>query len=95
MGYTTKTCPKCSKNNQVNASRDNNKKRPDKSDQKRHEKKPFAQVKEKPMAKSKKNQKAPEESAELGFMQLGTVGRDSTIGYSFINICKVDSPSKT
>ena len=33
--------------------------------------------------------------AECGFMKLGTVDRDSRIESLFVNICMVDSPSKT
>lgn len=34
-------------------------------------------------ARAKKRQKAAAESAEVGFMQLEIVYRDSTVGYSF------------
>ena len=39
----------------------------------------------------KKKLKASEETAELGFLKLGTVDRDSTVEYSLVNIAKVKS----
>ena len=55
----------------------------------------FAQVKDKPKVKAKNKQINAQETAELGFMQLGTVDGYHNVEYSFVNICKVDSQSKT
>ena len=93
--FTIKTCPDCSKKNNFNTNKGNNTNKPGKSDSKNQDKKSFAQVKEKSKAKSKKKQKKTQESAELGFMQLGSIEEEDNVEFSFVNICKVDSPSKT
>ena len=44
----------------------------------------FAQVKEKPKVKAKKKERNSQETAELGFMQLGTVDEDHNAKYSLL-----------
>ena len=95
LGFTIKTCPDCSRKNNFNTNKGNNTNKPGKSDSKNQDKKSFAQVKEKSKAKPKKKQKKTQESAELGFMQLGSIEEEDNVEFSFVNICKVDSPSKT
>ena len=94
LGFTIKTCPDFSKKNNFNANKGNNANKLGKADSRNQDKKSFAQIKEKSKVKPKKKQKKTQESAELGFMQLGTIDEDDNVECSFVNICKVDSPSK-
>ena len=93
LGFTIKTCPNCSNKGVSNVTKFNNNKKTGKPEAKKHEKNTFAQVKEKPKVKPKKKQKVTQDTAELGFTQLGNVQQKSNIQYSFVNICKSDSPS--
>lgn len=95
LGYTIKTCPTCSKKNEFKMNKESNNKKTEKSDFRKYDKKSFSQVKDKPKIKPKRKKKTTQDTAELGFMQMGTVEEDSNVEYSFVNICKVDSPSKT
>ena len=86
LGYTVRNYPNCSKGSGGFKPKDQKYKKPPKLDKPNNEKKLFAKVKEKP--------KPLEKSAELGFVQMTSVSRDPVVEYSFVNICKVDSPSK-
>merc|ERR1712197_296144 len=97
-GYTTRTCPNCSKARPNNRKpSDDNRKMPGRGNgnPKDQDRKSFAQIKEKPKIKKKKKPKVGENTTELGFAQIGTVERDPIIEYSFVNIGVVESPSKT